>query len=320
MGSTLRRRPTPLCVHASPTVPGRNAPVQPWAKALFVGIGWVLAGLPCAQADESLGLDIEVSITADDNVTRGYGDGNVLSDQFAGVNLSKTLRYPVSTHTRLSVLGFVGGNGYFEYTGLSHSYAGVQGDLQYRPSAGFFAPTYALSVRMAIEEYQSEARDGYRSSADLSVRKPLTDQLQLFGALGYNWRDGSSEVFDTSDIALRMSADFAASRNDTLYLGLEYRVGDIVSTGQPSTAFVEIATAIVLDDAFDDTTRYAYKIDGSAWILNLGYNRSFGERHALDLSWRMANATPASVAGASAAANRIHYTVNQFTLAYLVRF
>jgi len=287
---------------------------------MLAGLAWVLADLPCVQADESLGLGIEASITADDNVTRGYGDGNVLSDQFAGVSLSKTLRFPVSTHTRLSVLGFAGFNSYLEYTGLSHSYAGVQGDFQYRPSASFFAPTYAVSLRTAIEEYQSEARDSYRSSAGLSVRKSLTDQVQLSGALNYNWRDGKSVVFDTSDVALRVSADFAVTRHDTIYLGLEYRNGDIVSTGQPSTAYVDIATAIVPDDAFKDTTRYAYKIDGSTWLLNLGYNRSFGERHALDLSWRMANATPASVVGASAAAGRIHYTVNQFALAYLVRF
>jgi hypothetical protein len=230
---------------------------------MCAGLAWILVGLPCAQADESLGLGIEASVTADDNVTRGYGDDNVLSDQFAGVSLSKSLRFPVSAHTRLSVLGFAGFNSYLEYTGLSHSYAGLQGDFQYRPSAGFFAPTYALFVRTAIEAYQSEARDSNRASAGLSVRKPLTDQVQLSGALNYNWRDGKSEVFDTSDVALRLNADYAFSRHDTVYLGLEYRVGDIVSTGEPSTAFVDIATAIVLDDAFEDTTRYAYLVPES---------------------------------------------------------
>jgi hypothetical protein len=320
MGSMLRRHEKRCAVHGCPVHPGQPSLNRLRAKGLLASLVWVLTGLPCAQADESLGIDIEASITADDNVTRGYGDGNVLSDQFAGVNIGKSLRFPVSTYTRLSVLGFAGFNSYLEYAGLTHSYAGVQGEFQFRPSAGFSAPIYALSVRTAIEQYVSEARDGYRSSAGLSVRKPLTDQLQLFGALGYNWRDGKSEVFDISDISLRLSADLAFSRRDTLYLGLEYRDGEFASTGQPSTAFTDIATAIVPDDAFDDTVRYAYRIDGSAWIVNLGYNRSFGERHALDLSWRMANATPSSVYGASAAAGRIHYTVNQFALAYLVRF
>ena len=286
---------------------------------LSLVLGMIL-GSNSANADKMLGLGVEVSTTVDDNVTRGYGDGNVLSDKFLGVNISKGLHYPFSPRTRVAVLGFVGLNGYFEYTDLSHYYAGAQGEFQYRPSGSFYAPTFALLARTAIEEYQSEVRDSYRSSAALSVRKPITDKLQLFGALTYNRRDGKSAVFDTSDIAIRVSSDFAVTRRNTVYLGLEYRDGDIVSTGRPSTAYTDIAEAIVLDDAFNDTTRYAYKIDGSTWLLNLGYNFAINERHALDVSWRMANATPSAVAGASAAAGRIHYTVNQFSLAYLVRF
>lgn len=293
---------------------------QPRALAAFSIVLGMFAGLNSAQADKSLGLGVETGITADDNVTRGYGDGNVLSDKFLGLNLSKSLHHPLSTHTRGVLLGFAGLNGYFEYTGLSHYYAGVQGEFQYRPSGSFYAPTLAFAVRTAIEEYQSEVRDSYRSSAWVSVRKPITDKLQLFSALTYNWRDGKSVVFDTSDIAFRVSADFAASRRNTIYLGLEYRAGDIVSTGRPSVAYVDIASAIVPDDAFKDSTRYAYKIDGSTWMLNLGYNFAINERQALDAAWRMVNATPSSVSGASYAAGRIHYTVNQFSLAYMVRF
>ena len=288
-------------------------------SVFFVALGMLVA-LNSAHADKSLGLGIEASITADDNVTRGYGDGNVLSDLFLGVQFSKSLLYPLSTHTRATLLGFAGLNGYFEYNGLSHYYAGVQGEFQYRPSGSFYAPTLALAVRTAIEEYQSEVRDSYRSSVWISVRKPITSKLQLFSALTYNWRDGKSVVFDTSDIALRVNADFAASRRNTIYLGLEYRAGDIVSTGRPSLAYVDIASAIVLDDAFKDSTRYAYKIDGSTWLLNLGYNFAINERQALDASWRMVNATPADDSGTSYAAARIHYTVNQFSLAYMVRF
>lgn len=289
------------------------------ARALAFLTGLFICAQP-VYADKPLGISIEANITADDNVTRGYGDGNVLSDQFLGVNLSKSFHYPVSTHTRLVLQGFAGFNGYFEYSGLSHYYAGVQGEFQYRPSGSFYAPTFAFAARTAAEEYQSEVRDSYRSSVWVSVRKPITNKLQLFSALNYNWRDGKSAVFDTSDVALRISTDFAISRRNTVYLGLEYRDGDIVSTGRPSLAYVDIASAIVLDDAFKDTTRYAYKIDGSTWLLNLGYNFAINGRQALDASWRMVNATPEGVSGASYAAGRIHYTVNQFSLAYMVRF
>lgn len=271
-------------------------------------------------ADKPLGISIEANITTDDNVTRGYGDGNVLADTFLGANLSKSFIYPVSIHTRGVLLGFAGFNGYFEYTGLSHYYAGAQGEFQYRTSGSFYAPTFVVAARYAAEEYQSEARDSYRGSVWVSVRKPITNKLQLFGALNYNWRDGKSVVFDTSDVALRVNTDFAISRRNTVYLGLEYHDGDIVSTGRPSLAYVDIAAAIVPDDAFNDTARYAYKIDGNTWLLNLGYNFAISAQQAFDASWRMVNATPAGVSGASYAAGRIHYTVNQFSLAYMVRF
>ena len=182
------------------------------------------------------------------------------------------------------------------------------------------APTFALTARTATEEYKSEARDGYRHSLGLSVRQPVTDRFQVIGAVNYLMRDGRSAVFDTREASVRLSADYSVFRRGALYLTLDYRIGDIVATGQPSVAFVELASAIVADDAFEDTTRYAYRMDGRVGLVQLGYNQPFGERHALDFSWRMANATPDSVDGVSAAAQRIHYTVNQYTLAWLVRF
>jgi hypothetical protein len=280
----------------------------------------VVLTAPAVVADESLGLNIEVSVTHDDNVSRGYGEGNVLRDELFSLHLNKGWRFPLTSNTRLLVQAFGGYNAYFEYSGLSHGYAGLQGDFQFRPSGRFGAPTFALTARSAIEEFESEARDSYRYMLGLSVRQPLTDRMQVAGALQYLVRDGESEVFDTQEGAVRFSMDYALFRRGALYLSLEYRMGDIVATGQPSLAFVELATAITPDDAFDDTTRFAYRMDGRVGLIQLGYNQSFGERHALDLSWRMANATPDSVAGASAAAQRIHYTVNQYTLAYLVRF
>lgn len=308
----------PLCSCASTNRSDKLAvPLRILVCTILVGFG---VGAMPARADKPLGLGIEASITADDNVTRGYGDRNVLADKFLGVNLNQSFHYPVSTHTRFVLLGFAGFNGYFEYTGLSHYGVGVQGEYQYRTSGSFYAPTFALGLRGSAEEYQSEVRDSFRSSAWLSMRKPITDKLHIFNALTYNLRDGKSEVFDTSDVSLRASTDFALTRRDTIYLGLEYRIGDIVSTGTPSVAYTDIAEAIVPDDAFDDTTRYAYKIDGRTWMVNFGYNHAFSEHQSIDMAWRMINAIPTKVSGASYAAGRIHYTVNQYSIAYMVRF
>lgn len=320
MNNTRSRRAAPRRLRnfiARHSHPGH---ARRWGVVAISGLVWALAGANNALADELLGLGMDVGVMADDNVTRGHGSGNVLSDQIISMNFSKVLRAPVSNNARLLVHGLLGFNGHTRFAGLSNAMVGVQGEFQYRPSASFSAPTYGLSLRTSIEEYNSKLRDSYRSVAGFSVRKPITDRLQFFSALSYTWRDSKSEVFDTRETALRASADLALTRHDTLYLGVEYRVGDIVSTGRPAVPFVDLATAIVLDDVFTDTTRYAYKMDGNTGLLSLGYHRAFSERHALDLSWRMANATPSSVAGASYAATQINYTVNQFALAYLMRF
>lgn len=308
----------PLCSYAS-TNRGDKLAMAQRVLVCTVFLGFVAGAMP-ARADKPLGLGIEASITADDNVTRGYGDGNVLADKVVGVNVNHNFHYTVSRHTRLVLLSFASFNRYFEYTGLSHYSVGIQGEYQYRTSGSFYAPTFALGLRGSAEEYQSEVRDSFRNAAWLSLRKPITDKLHIFSALTYNLRDGKSEVFDTRDVSLRASTDFALTRRSTIYLGLEYRIGDIVSTGAPSVAYTDIADAIVPDDAFKGSTRYAYKIDGSTWMVNIGYNHAFSDRQALDVAWRLVNATPDSVSGASYAAGRIHYTVNQYSIAYMVRF
>ena len=53
-------------------------------------------------------------------------------------------------------------------------------------------------------------------------------------------------------------------------------------------------------------------------LATLGYNLAFGERHALDLSWRWVQ-TAIDQPG-SAGADTIRYYVNQLSVAYLVRF
>jgi hypothetical protein len=103
-----------------------------------------------------------------------------------------------------------------------------------------------------------------------------------------------------------------------VYLGAEYRHGDVVSTARPSLALVNIAEAIVRDDVFTDTERLAYRLNADTVLATLGYNLAFGERHALDLSWRWVQ-TAIDQPG-SAGADTIRYYVNQLSVAYLVRF
>src|SRR5882762_6782319 len=270
------------------------------------------------------GFRAEASYTTDSNVTRAPA-GDALSDRILGVRVSAGGVIPLSTRTRVAVQGFAGIQKFGTYTGLSNNFIGTQGDFFFRTSGEFGAPTYGAFARTAKEEYESTLRDGYRHAFGVTVQKPVTDRVQVFGALTRNTSDGKSTVFDTRNTSLRGNADWSLGRWDTVYLGADYRTGDSVSTvsrNDPIRTLGFVNTAggnIIQDDAFNDTPRDAYRLKARTLIATLGYNRAFGERHALDVSWRRAQSSVQNAVD-PASGSDLRYTVNQYALAYLVRF
>jgi hypothetical protein len=289
-----------------------------FAAATALAGAAVLPAIAHAADAEFTATIVEASFTSDSNVSRSSSD-EALSDRFLGVRLSKGFVLPVSTRTRAVIQAFAGGERFSTYAGLSHAFIGGQGDFQFRSSAEFTAASYSLYLRTQAEYYDSELRDGYRHAFGLSVLKPLTDRMQLFVAIQQNISDGKSTVFDTNSTSIRGNLDWSLGRWDTVYLGAEYRRGDVVSSGTQSLARVDTADAIVQDDAFTDKGYFAYRFQANTGLATLGYNHAFAERHSLDLSWRYAQSKPLHPS-AYGSASDIRYTVNQLSLAYLMRF
>jgi hypothetical protein len=286
----------------------------------------LIMGLACctvAQADQlsySKGLNIraDVGFMLDDNVTRGKESADKLADRSYSVNLSKPLIFPLTDHTRARLTGVLGGEKFINYSGLSRAFGGVQGEYQYRSSAEFATPTFAAFARIFAEQYQSRLRDGYHYSFGVSMLQPVTDRIQLFGALAHNQRNGSSAVFDTRDNSARLNLDYKATRAGTVYLSGEYRRGDIVSTGHPSLEFIDIAKVFVQDDAYPGGQLFSYRFDGTTVLTTLGYNIGFSSRHSLDLSWRRIKST--SDSRPNFATSGSSYVANQYSIVYLVNF
>jgi hypothetical protein len=269
---------------------------------------------------------VEASLTADDNVTRA-GGSDALRDTIFGARASKGLVLPMSSRTRTLVQGFAGGEKFQKYDGLSHNFFGAQADFQFRSSGEFGAATYSAFVRTQAEYYKSDLRDGYRHAYGVTVLKPLTDRVTFLGALQQNITDGKSSVFDTQNTALRANFDWTVGTWNTFYAGAEYRKGDFVSTNcrncdlNKTLGLVNTATPnIIQDDAFTDTVRDAYRLKANIVVATLGYNRGFGSGQSLDLSWRRAQSALAQPVVAPASKSDFAYTVNQFSVAYLVRF
>lgn len=289
-------------------------------KACALGL-CALAALCCARAAHADLDDLKVRLTADytwdDNVNRGTEDDR-LSDQFASARIGLSLPLNLSARTRLMLSASGGGELFDKYDGLDRTFAELQGELQYRGSGKFGAPIYGLFFRTAQDWYDTTLRDGYRASIGVSLRKPATDRIFLFGALGYNRRDGKSEVFDNEEWFVRGTLDYSLSARNTLYVGLEYRYGDSVSSGPPSLGALNIADAVVADDVFPD--RFAYKAKAHTGILTLGYNFAFAGRHALDFSYRGIYARAEDQPPSNVSEDDLYYYDNQFTASYLFRF
>jgi hypothetical protein len=305
-GETIRSAAVGLALLAGASAPARSAGYSDFVDSI-----------------EFRGFRAEASYTTDDNVTRAPA-GDDLRDRILGVRVSAGGVIPLSARTRAAVQGFAGIQKFGTYTGLSNNFIGMQGDLFFRSSGEFAAATYGAFVRTTKEAYESNLRDGYRSAFGLTWLKPATDKIQLSAGLTRNISDGKSTVFDARNTSLRGNADWSLGRWDTVYLGADYRTGDSVSTvsrNDPirTLGFVNTASAIIQDDAFNDTIRDAYRLKARALIATLGYNRAFGERHALDISWRRAQASVQN-AVPPASGSDLNYTVNQISLAYLGRF
>ena len=178
--------------------------------ARWRALRWLLAfavacGTCSAIAADGLSLRVSADYTWDDNVNRGTSDHQE-RDRFASADASATLPLSLSEHWRVLLTGTLGGDSFHEFTGLTRGYAEFDGELQFRSSGQYTAPIWGLFLRQSVDWYQSNLRDGNRTAIGLSVRKPATDRIFLFGAASYLQRNSHSTVFDTKEYSLRGSA------------------------------------------------------------------------------------------------------------------
>lgn len=281
-------------------------------QALIIGL------LFCTAAySASPDTQVDVGYMFDDNVTRAQEGGNKLVDQSWSANLSQPATFPISDHTRVLLTGTLGTEKFLHHDGLSRLAVGIQGEFQYRSSAEFGTPVLALFAKISAEEYQSDQRDGFRYSTGISLRKAMTDRIRIFGAVAHNERNGNNAVFDNRDDSARINLDYQLNVSGTLYLGGEYRKGDMVISAPYWNVY---GSAYTPDDVFRDWLLYNYRLNGNTMLYKLGYNLALGPRSSFDFSWNRAQSTTSYVLLPSWNKYSVSYTTNQYSLVYLVRF
>lgn len=268
-------------------------------------------------------IQIEAGYNFDDNVTRSKLAADKLIDRSASVSGGKGFVFKFENSdneflrkTRVIVTGSAGAEKFQNYDGLSRANAGLQGEVSYRPSAEFSAPTFALTAQGTGEYFRSDLRRGYRASLGLSVRGPITDRVNYLIGVAHNQRFARSDVFSGRENAVRGTLDYALTPNEVIYLNGEYRRGHFVSSGRGTLEDLAIADVFVVDDALPGF--FTYRTQGNTFLSTLGYNLGFGERHSLDFSWRRVQSTPNF--RPSFATSPKDYIVDQYAIVYLIRF
>ncbi|TXH89780.1 MAG: hypothetical protein E6Q78_06130 [Rhodoferax sp.] len=289
-----------------------------YRRLAALGLGLIAFNGHCAEGGEDLGLSLDAGVMYEDNVTRGKLDSDKLADSAHTLSVGKAVTFWLAPNYRMVVNAGVGAQSFQTYTKLGNVNVGIDGELQYRPDAGFFAPTLSVFGKAGYEDYGSFARDGARYAVGLSIRQLLTDRISAFAALTAHTRRAQSAVFTTGEGSLRFNLDYMRSDRQTVYLGVEFRQGDIVSTGKSSLENVTIAQVLVSDDAFEGKNYFSYRMPGKTALVNIGYNHALGPQSAWDVSWRYIEATPD--ARPSWATSPRSYVSNQVFANFLYRF
>jgi len=282
------------------------------------------AALAQATADAPLSklfedIRVDAAYTYDNNVNRAPNGTERLSEQFFALNATKNFTHVVDPSSRVLLDLAGGGELTRSFPALGRVFGEIQPSFQYRKSADFYSPTLAGFARFSAEHFGSSLRSGYRYAVGVSALQPVTDRIDLFGVISYNWRNANSRVFDGEDLSVQLTMDWSFGAHGTLYVVGEYRRGDVVSTGPESLVNLDIAKVFVRDDAYTNPQLLSYRFEADTVIGMLGYNLPLGRAGAIDVSWRIARSTPTQDAGFQGAGTP-HYVDNQFMVVYSKRF
>jgi hypothetical protein len=274
---------------------------------------------PVSFFDLNFDIDAGIGFLYDDNVTRAPSGPDKIADQFYTLNASKAFAFPLTDFTRFTLDAFARGEVAQRYSGLGNIFGGAQGALQYRGSTEFDAPTFTVFARALGEQFGSDLRSGYRFSAGVSARQPVTERLGVFVAYAHNWRNADNEVFDTRDNSVLASVDYSIAPYGTLTFTAEYHRGTIASTGQPTLTIVDIAQVFVNDDVFTSPQMIDYRFEANSVLTTLNYNLPINPSAALDFSWRRVQSTSREQATFPGGGS-LKYIDNQFNVLLAFRF
>lgn len=276
-----------------------------------------LSYMASAIAETPIQANLSASYTSDDNITRSTNYYEV-SDSILGLDASVSYQIPINISSFFSLKASMAINRYQDFDKLSNTRPGIQASYHIRPTSGYTATRYSLSLGYEKRMYDSEQREGSAIDIAMSAHKRVTDRISLRAGISKESVSANEKVFESDNTRLYLDANYKLTENNTLYLTFGSYEGDIASTSiysKPPYA--------VRDDAFLDLSpaRYTYSISVRMSSLTFGDSYAIGSNQAIDVSAYIYDASATdylddSIYGYSNG----DYTGTIYNISYLYRF
>jgi len=258
-----------------------------FSHRLFRKILFMTLMLPpvCLAAESTpLRADIYAGYSYDDNVTRAQYDYDIETDNILKLGGSLSTAIPLSDNSYVSLRGSLDASQYDRWDKLSNTLIGIYSDFYLKPSIGYTATRYLLSLNYEQRLYRSEQRKGSAVRIKLGIDKNLTDIITIHAGYIRENISANSSVFDAENDRLYLDLEYRTGASNIIYATLGYLDGNLVSTARGGYGIRY--DEWVIDDAFTELspTRWAYKLSGSALTLRLGDNYKLNHNSAIDVS------------------------------------
>lgn len=237
-------------------------------------------GLVTALAAEPM-LDTEFSLGYDDNVSNSEHNEDSHTSRFAIAALRVDHSISAGTQDALLLRAGLQAEAHDDLTGLNSGK--LSGMLRYThtPSTEFSTLSYSAWISAAQWEFNSTLRDSRELRAGAFVTQRVTEDVSARWSLGGAKRRADSEVFDLRVLSAALDLDWHVTPAFTLYGGIQFQDGDVVSSASPSPAIRDAAEALAPEDVFDN--QVAYRLEAKTWIPTLGFNCGLSRSVSFDL-------------------------------------
>ena len=245
-------------------------------------MGLLLAG----NAFAATLVDVELSASRDNNISRAENSADVKTDNILGLGISLQRAWLLSPSSGVLLRGNVKFDQFQHYTDLSHITANVGATYRLQPVVGYSAPMFDFGLALEKDVFRdSDIRDGAALQADVAVSSHVTDRIHVRGGLGLEkrWAD-TGNVFEWQRLRGFVGGDYKVSAGSTLYASASRTEGDQVFTSSSNPAILSVAQAVANDPVFG--ARRAYRLGATADVLELGDSMVISSNTTLDLGLR----------------------------------